>query len=518
MFRRLLSAAVLALAVAPAAAAADKVWEHDAKGARAALARSVAAGYITPAEESDYLGVLSYAATVRDRIPRGRALVLRNVLAQVARPKSPVGPRALELYRTLEANASYLDTHRLPEDGTDVTGPDGAVYRYFVDQGLEFHPLANAAALNELLAEHDTAGASALVDALAARAVDQPNGALAWEYDFDFGTQGAPWESGMAQAVLAQAFARAGRLDLAQRAFRAIPGRLDRRLAAGPWIRLYSQSSELVLNAQLQSAISLGDYAELADDSAASSYAGRLLAAAKAMLPSFDTGHWSRYSLHNESDLHYQDYVIQLLKTLAKRTADPTWQAAADRFALYETQPPLLTGATVTRTTYPLPQDGIRDDLVVRFFLSKVSKVALVVDGKAVDGYRLHGGWQTFRWWPRHLAAGTHTVRLVAADLSGNPGATDLGSFDVVRDTTPPEVSAAKSGDRVYWRAKDADSACCRVQLALSRSGEHRYVRLSGVRGSASVPQGYWSVTVVARDAAGNTAERELGLVIGKGE
>ena len=77
--------------------------------------------------------------------------------------------------------------------------------------------------------------------------------------------------------------------------------------------------------------------------------------------------------------------------------------------------------------------------------------------------------------------------------------------------------SAAKSGSRVYWRAKDTESACCRVQLALERSGEHRYVRLSGPRGSARVPQGYWSVTVVARDAAGNSAEQALGLVIGKG-
>ena len=516
MFVRLLTAAALALAVVPTAAAADKAWDKEAKGARAALARSVAAGYITPAEQSDYLGILSYASTVRNRIPRGRALVLRNVLAQVARPKSPIGPRALELYRTLEQNASYLDTHRLPDDGTDIAGADGAVYRYFANQGIEFHPLANAAALNALVAQHDGEGVSALVDALAARAVEQPNGALVWDYDFNFGTQRAPWQSGMAQAVLAQAFARAGRLDLAQRAFRAIPGTLDRTLPAGPWIRLYSQSSEAVLNAQLQSAISLRDYAELADDTSASSYAERLLAAAKTMLPAFDTGHWSRYSLHFESDLHYQDYVIQLLKTLAKSTADPAWQAAADRFALYETQPPLLTGATVSRTTYPLPQDGIRDDLVVRFFLSKISKVALVVDGKAVDGYRWHGGWRTFRWSPRQLGAGTHTVRLVAADLSGNPGATDLGSFDVVRDTTAPELSAAKSGGRVYWRAKDAESSCCRVQLALARSGERRYVRLSGAHGAASVPQGYWSVTVVARDAAGNRAERPLGLVVGK--
>src|SRR5438093_3034775 len=344
MVARVLIAVLVALVFVPPASAADKVWEHEASGARKALARSVDAGYITPAEQADYLSVLSYAAEVRGRIPRGRALVLRNVLAQVARPKSPIAPRALELYSTLQENASYLDAHPLPADGTDLTGSDGTVYRYFQNQGIEFHPLANAAALNALVARHDTEGAATLVDALAERAVEEPDGALVWEYHFNFGTQRAPWLAGLAQAVLAQAFAREGKLDLARRAFQAIPGSLDRALPAGPWIRLYSKSSEVVLNAQLQGAISIADYAELAGDTGASAYANRLLAAAEAMLPSFDTGHWSRYSLDSESDLHYQDYVIDLLKQLSKRTGDPTWQEAADRFSLYETQPPLLTG------------------------------------------------------------------------------------------------------------------------------------------------------------------------------
>jgi hypothetical protein len=515
MLARLLTTAALGLVFVPNAVAADSVWDREATGARAALARSVDAGYITPDDQSRYLGVIAHAHSVSAHVPPGRALVLRNVLAQVARPKSPTAPRALELYTTLAENADYLSSHRLPPDGTDVTGADGAVYRFFSGAGLEFHPLANASALNELVAARQTDAAATLVSALVARAVPTPDGALTWEYDFDAENQHAPWTSGMAQAVFAQAFARAGNLDLARRAYAAIPKHLDRSLSAGPWIKLYSKTADVVLNAQLQSAISIADYAQLASDQDAAAYADRLLAAAKAMLPRFDTGHWSRYSLGIESDLHYQDYVISLLKTLAKRTGDPTWQDAADRFSLYETQPPLMTAPTVTRTTYPVPQDGVRDDLVVRFFLSKYSKVALVVDGTAVDGYRLHGGWHTFEWSPAKLAPGTHTVRLVAADLSGNPGATDLGQFAVVRDTTPPLLSAAKAGSRVYWRAKDADSACCRVQLALSRSGEHRYVTLAGAHGAASVPEGYWDVTVVARDAAGNRTEHPLGLVIG---
>jgi hypothetical protein len=36
-----------------------------------------------------------------------------------------------------------------------------------------------------------------------------------------------------------------------------------------------------------------------------------------------------------------------------------------------------------------------------------------------------------------------------------------------------------------------------------------------GTKGSFAIPKGYWSVTAVARDAAGNVTRRELGLVVG---
>ena len=156
----------------------------------------------------------------------------------------------------------------------------------------------------------------------------------------------------------------------------------------------------------MQSAISIGDYGELTGDTRATGYANRMLAAAKAMLPRFDTGHWTRYAIGVESNLHYQDYVIDLLKLLATRTGDPVWTDTADRFELYETQPPLMTGPTVTRLVYPLPEDGVRDSLVTRFWLSKPSKVALIVDGKAIDGNSLTGGWHTFRGHAARARAG----------------------------------------------------------------------------------------------------------------
>jgi hypothetical protein len=512
---RTVAPVLLAFVLAPTAHAASSTWLKEVKGARAALARSVQAGYLSTADEARYVGVLAEARSVRDRVPPLRARLLDHVLAQVAKPKSPIASRALALYATLAENATYLDTHRVPSDGTDVTGSDGVVYRSFSGRGLQFHPLANAARLNALVAAEDTSSVSALVDALSARAVPSPGGAVVWEYSFDFGHAKAPWSSGMAQAVMAQALARAGRADLARRAYNAIPGLLDKELPAGPWIRLYSDTSELVLNAQLQSAISIGDYAALTNDTGAADYATRMLEAARTMLPRFDTGHWSRYSLGVESDLHYQDYVIGLLKTLAKRTSDTAWTDAASRFALYETEPPQMTGPTVTRAVYPKPEDGVRDDLVVRFWLSKISKVALVVDGKAVDGNKLLSGWHVFRWTPLQLGPGTHAVRLVASSLDGHPGASDLGSFEVVRDTTPPTLAAEKSNGRIFWRAKDSESACCRVRLELRRGSERHVLTPSRAKGAATIPRGYWHVTAVARDAAGNRAERDVGLVVG---
>jgi hypothetical protein len=515
MIVRLLTGTLLALVLAQSANATSSTWLEESRSASDALARSVKAGYVTQADEARYLAILSDARRVRDRVPPLRAQLLDHVLAEVAGPKSPIAPRALELYATLQENADYLAANRVPDDGTDVTGADGIVYRFFAGKGLEFHPLANAGQLNTLVAASDTAGADALIGALAARAIPEPNDALVWEYSFTFGNAKAPWTSGMAQAVMAQALARAGRTDLARRAYQAIPGTLERDLAAGPWIRLYSDTSEVVLNAQLQSAISIGDYATLTGDSGAADLANRMLQAAKTMLPRFDTGHWSRYSLGVESSLHYQDFVISLLKTLAKRTGDTTWSDAATRFAVYETEPPLMTGPTVTRLVYPHPEDGVRDALVVRFWLSKLSKVALVVDGKPVDGYTWPGGWHTFRWAPLRLAPGTYPVRLVASS-TGNAGETDLGSFAVGRDTTPPVLAAAKANGRVYWHAKDAESACCRIRLELRRGAEQHVFALARAKGVAAIPPGYWNVTAFALDAAGNRTERKLGLVVGR--
>ena len=93
-----------------------------------------------------------------------------------------------------------------------------------------------------------------------------------------------------------------------------------------------------MLNAQLQSAISLADYAKATSDSAAGALATGLQNAASRALPSFSNGYWSYYQLPADpSPVNYQDYVVELLQTLARR--DDRFGPAATQFAAFADDP-----------------------------------------------------------------------------------------------------------------------------------------------------------------------------------
>src|SRR5262249_62087171 len=102
-----------------------------------------------------------------------------------------------------------------PAPQADSTDAAGIVYRYFSGHGFELHPLADFAALNAAVAAKNEALTARLATALAARGVPEASGGTGWEYYFDYGGGRAPWTSGFAQAVAAQAFARAAALDTA---------------------------------------------------------------------------------------------------------------------------------------------------------------------------------------------------------------------------------------------------------------------------------------------------------------
>jgi len=377
-------------------------------------------------------------------------------------------PRALSLVGMLRANDDYFAKHYAPAPQTDITDADGIVYRYFAGRCFEFHPLANFGALNAHIAARDAEATKRLADALVARGVYRAGAGVGWEYTFPYSGGRPPWLSGMAQAVAAQALSRAAGLvpeeetqlmRSAQAAYRAIPGHLLTSVAAGPWIRLYSFGSLRVLNAQLQTVISLQSYATVAEDADAASLASRMQSASAATLPKFDTGYWTYYALPNDpSPLDYQQYVVQLLKRLAP--ADPRFRDAATRIAAYEKQPPAFQLAT----------GGLGD---LRFWLSKPSTVSVVTAAGQPKRLTLGGGWHSLSW-PEPKRPGIYGVRVSAVDYAGNRASFQALPFVRSAAAATRKTSAAKEAPFLVGAALDDPSqsaAAVRAGLRLVRIG-----------------------------------------------
>jgi hypothetical protein len=401
------------LACAAAAPAAKPV-----PGQQAAL-DAVRRANLSPAEAVAARAEIARAARLVRGLPASRGAAVGQALQQLAAFEGRLtGPRAAALVGQLKANNDYFALHGAPAPQTDVIGADGLLYRWFPGRCLEFHPLGEFALLNAAVAQGDAAATQKIADALAARGVHPRSGGVVWEYYFDYSGGRAPWTSGMAQAVAAQAFARAANVVTpetsalaaqARAAYQAIPGSLMTAVNGAPWIRLYSFQRTAVLNAQLQTVISLASYANDAEDQGAATLAGKLEQSALTNLPRFDTGYWTYYALPSDtSDLHYQQYVVQLLTKL--KGDDPRFADAAKRFAAYAKQPP----------AFRLDSAGVGQ---VRFWLSKPSSVTATSAAGPTRRLTMSDGWHTLSWAPKR--PGIYAVHVNATDPAANSAAFD---------------------------------------------------------------------------------------------
>ena len=428
----LLASCLIAAAIAVIGSAASARKPPPAhKVVLKAIARQEAKGHITPGEAARFRSAVNRAALLSGRLPPSRSTPLASQLRQAAAiaPKL-TAPRARALFGQIEANDNWFARHGPPPPRTDITDSDGVVYRYFAGKGFEFHPLGNFAALNAAAASRNVAATQRLALALADRGVPAVGGATDWEYYFDYGGGRAPWLSGFAQAVAAQSFARAAALDpadaprllaTARAAFKAIPGRLTHGTGFGPWIRLYSFNNAVVLNAQLQSEISLADYAKATGDSAASTLASAMKEASARALPSFSSGYWSYYQLPSKpSPLSYHVYVVGLLQSLAR--SDPRFAATATEFADFQTEPP----------RFKLAASGPG---AVTFWVSKPSTVRLSALGRE-RRLSVGGGWHTASW-TLPSRAGIFPVAISATDWAGNDASVE--ALPIVRVASPPK-------------------------------------------------------------------------------
>lgn len=521
MFRRTLLVTAFLAVLVPASAAAGP--SADADAIRAGLTRAVAAGRLDRDDAQRYRLIVRRCRAVLTLLPSPRRTHLAAVLQTVARQAGRFNrPRAIALFGMLELNTDYLATRPMPPFRTDVRDPDGIVYRATWTQGLQFHPLANFGALNSDLTRRDDERAERHAQALVDRFVRLGSTGV-WEYYFPFGSGRPPWSSGMAQAAAAQALARAGTrfhnplfLSTAGRAYRSIPERLAMTLRAGPWVRLYGFNGLVVLNAQLQSVLSLNAYAALTNDTEAAAYSERMKLAADTMFSRFDTRYWSRYSLGRESPLRYHLYVIKLLRNLGTRSTETAWAARAERFDRYTTEPPVFALGRAIPTLYPVPVEGYRDVARIRFWLSKISKVTLTIAGER-HVYQMSGGWHTFSWSPGERAPGTYVPTIHAVDLAGNVGSAPLQPVVIKRDREPPAMSVRVSGRTLTWRAVDEGTPWLRLRLRIERRDVVRVIRLGIHPKSGSLrlplPRGYWNAKLFAADSSGNATAVPLGVV-----
>jgi hypothetical protein len=408
-----------------------------------------------------------------------------------------------------------------------VTGPDGVVYRWFAGKGFEFHPLANFGRLNTLVANKNTVAVRQLADALLARAIPR-SGTLRWEYGFAYGG-GVPWTSGLAEAVAAQSLARAGALladpaltDAARKAYLAA-AQLSTATSAGPWIRLYSWSRGLVLNAQLQAVLSLRSYGTVAADPEAQAYADRMLAAAQALFPRFDTGDWSLYELGGRyAKTSYQEFVTDLLAKLADATGDPYWQAAASRFVNYTYEAPDVEEAALDAplVAYPQPADGWLDSVKIPFTLSKRATVTVTIAGKAVVTSRFAGGDHAVTWTPAPtMQPGTYDVLVRAVDFEGRAATYALDPVTVAWDTLPPPLTAQldTATGTLTWSTTDAGTPWLALVLQLTDPAGVQPpqtldlgAQLPSGTLQVTLPPGTWTIALSATNSAGLTTTLPL--------
>ena len=318
-------------ASAPVALRLHPVLRATFVGARAVGGRLALTARVSPAA----------AGTISIRLYRDGRLV-RNTRAGAA-ARLGVATDRIAGYRAIvrvepangwlgAARVARADVLCVRDPPGDVRG-DGLVFEYYPGVGYQFQPLLSLSALDDQVSQLRCRAARRLASALLARAV-RVGDAVYWEYDFPYGGGPVPWRSGFAQAVAAQALARAGAFlrdpvlsAVAAASFRGLRQTLLMGIAGGYWVREYGFTDQVILNAQLQSIISIESYAAVAKSAAARDLARKLAVAALRLLPRFDLGCWARYQLGGPAaSLHYQIYHVELLRQLAATHSDPIWR------------------------------------------------------------------------------------------------------------------------------------------------------------------------------------------------
>jgi hypothetical protein len=455
----------------------------------AALAALKAQGAITPASYSQYLTAYQAAQRTLRQLSGTRRSELGSVLTNVQAIAASGGflaTRLPALFLTLERNRQWWSTGPLLSYARRVSFPGSEiVWESYPGQGIEIQWLATFGEANGYyLAGNENSQLRALLAEVIPLATRRAGG-IAWEYFFQFDGGMPPWTSGLSQGTALQVLSRAysrfketAYLTAAQQSLGIFqtppPSGVRVQTPAGAEYAEYSYApSDRILNGFIQSLVGLYDYTQITKDTLGQKLFEAGDAEARAETPHYDTGAWSMYDQHTESDLNYHELLEEFLKHLCERTSKgeplpppapapaptPTSTVApSGGSAPTSTTTTTTTTATVTTaTTVPVtPIAGdetycttathfaeyLHDPPVVELLtskvhartragvtisLSKVSAVKLVVSrgGRVVwtNSATVEGGKPKLLW-VTPAGKGEYSVSVSATDLADNSSST----------------------------------------------------------------------------------------------
>ena len=445
-----------------------------ARTVRGELATLLATAAIDQPTHDGYLRVYADALQTRSKLRGTRrgalSAALRN-LETIAASGELVASRLPALFETVERNREWWSRGPLLGNWQRVSFEGSRlVWQYYAGEGLQIQWLGTFGKANGLWqgGRYDTALRELLDEALGLAA--QRAGGIAFEYLFRFDAGRPPWVSGMAQGTAVQALARAAVRLAEPRYFEAArsalgvfreppPAGVRVATPVGAHYLIYSFAPGMrVLNAFTQTLNGLDDFALLANDAEGHALFAAGEAQLRTELAAYDTGGWSRYSLHRDADLHYHTLARDFLRNLCTRlteaqsrgqittaaqtggtpaapggppppVSDPTpYCDTAQRFTRDLSQPPQLRLVTA-RAQAGRP-------ISVALDLDKPAFVTIVLRraGRtvAVLRDRLGSGRRSLRWDHPPRRGGLFGVRLAGTDLAGNHGAAS-GKLRVVR-------------------------------------------------------------------------------------
>jgi hypothetical protein len=416
----------------------------------AALQQLQKSGAITQATYAKYQGAFSAAKSSLRRLSGTRAAELGAVMANVeamASSNQLIPSRLPVVFTTLERNRQWWTTERLLGADQRVYFSDSKlVWEYYPGQGIEIQWLATFGKANGYFLDKEITTLKEVLNEAIALATQRAGG-IAWEYMFQFDGGIPPWTSGLSQGTALQVFSRAWSvtheqvyLTAAQQALGIFeqPPPVGVRVAtpAGAHYLEYTYApSERILNGFIQSLVGLYEYTKLTKDPLGQQLFEAGDAEARAEVPHYNTGAWSMYDQHSESDLNYHELLAEFLEHLCEKTSkgepltattpsgaragqiagDQIYCTTAKEFRADEKTPPVIELLTQSVRT--------NERAGVQIKLSKVASVSIVIKlgEKTVwsNGATVEGGKPRLLW-VTPAKAGIYSVGIKAVDLAGN--------------------------------------------------------------------------------------------------